>query len=165
MKRILMSASALSLLVLLEGCVTQPYGPTIPVMPAQGKPMVDFQRDDAECQDYAGSRVAGGVHAANNRVVADTVIGAALGTAVGATFNHGNGAGPGAAIGGAVGAGVASNDARYSQATLQGQYNIAYAQCMTSKGNEVAAPPPPRRMYRHRRYYDGPPPPPPPPGY
>lgn len=161
MKKFAVAASAVSLLVLLEGCVTQPHGPTIPVMPAQGKSFADFQRDDAECGDYADSRVAGGAHAANNRAVVDTMIGAALGTAVGATFDHGNGAGAGAAVGAAVGAGVGSNDAAWSQASLQGRYNMAYAQCMTSKGNEVAAGPTPRRGYRHRRYYDGPPPPPP----
>src|SRR4029079_15304710 len=105
----------LSLLFLFEGCVTQPYGPTIPVMPAQGKSFADFQRDDAECQDYAHTQVAGEAQAANNRAVRDTVIGAALGTAVGATFHHGNGAGPGAAVGAALGAGVAANDSAYSQ--------------------------------------------------
>jgi uncharacterized protein YcfJ len=160
MKKLALTASTFSLLFLFEGCVTQPYGPTIPVMPAQGKSFADFQRDDVECQDYAHTQVAGEAQAANNRAVRDTVIGAALGTAVGATFHHGNGAGPGAAVGAALGAGVAANDSAYSQVSLQGHYNVVYAQCMTAKGNEVAAPP--RRGYRRHRYYGDMPPPPPP---
>jgi hypothetical protein len=159
MKKLALTVSVLSLLAGLEGCVTQPYGPTIPVMPASGKPFADFQRDDAECRGYADSTVAGQAHAANNRAVRDTVIGAALGTAVGAAFDHGNGAGPGAATGAVVGAGFAANDSAYSQASLQGRYNLAYAQCMSTKGNEVAAPP---RRWRHPHRYDDMPPPPPP---
>jgi hypothetical protein len=130
-------------------------------MPTKGKSFADFQREDAECQDYADTRVAGRAQAANNRAVRDTVIGAALGTAVGAALNRRNGAGPGAAAGAVLGAGVAANDAEYSQASLQGRYNLAYAQCMTAKGNEVATPHP-RRWYRRHRYYDDMPPPPPP---
>lgn len=160
MRKLALAATALSTLVLLEGCVTQPYGPTVPVMPAKGKSLADFQREDAECQDFASSQVAGGVRAANNRAVRDTVIGAALGTAVGAAFNRRNGAGPGAAVGAVVGAGVASDDAAYSQMSLQGRYNVTYAQCMSAKGNEVAHP----RRHRRHRYYDEVPPPPPP-GY
>jgi hypothetical protein len=160
MMKLALTASTLSLLVLLEGCVTQPYGPTVPVMPPKGKSFSDFQREDAECQDYAHSQVAGQAQAANNRAVRDTVIGAALGTAVGAAFDHGNGAGPGAATGAVVGAGFAANDSAYSQVSLQGHFNLAYAQCMSAKGNDVAAPP--RRGYRRHRYYGDMPPPPPP---
>ncbi|HEX2590739.1 MAG TPA: YMGG-like glycine zipper-containing protein [Rhizomicrobium sp.] len=161
MKKLALAATALSAVVLLEGCVTQPYGPTVPVMPAQGKSFADFQRDDAECQDFADSRVAGRAKAANNRVVADTVIGAALGTAVGAAFNRRSGAGTGAAVGGLVGAGVGANDAEYAQYSIQQRYDISYAQCMTAKGNQVDAGPGPRRHHRHRYYDDAPPPPPP----
>jgi len=158
--------AALSALVLLEGCVTQPYGPTVPVMPAQGKPFAQFQQEDAQCQDYADSRVAGRAKQANDRAVVDTLIGAGLGAAVGSAFNRRYGAGPGAAAGGALGLGVASNDSRYAQDSLQGRYNLAYAQCMTAKGNTIEADDrPPPRPWHHRRYYDGPPPPPPPPGY
>jgi hypothetical protein len=161
MKKFALAATALSALLLLEGCVTEPYGPTIPVMPAKGKSFADFQREDAECQDFADSRVAGRAKEANDRAVRDTVIGAALGTAVGAAFNRRNGAGPGAAAGAVLGFGAASNDSRFAEDTLQGRYNVAYAQCMTAKGNDVATDedrPPPRRW--RRDYYDGPPPPP-----
>ena len=164
MKKFALAATALSAVLLLEGCVTQPYGPTIPVMPAHGKSFTDFQREDAECQDFADSRVAGQAKRANDRAVTDTVIGAALGAAVGTAFNRRYGAGPGAAAGGALGLGVASNDSRFAEDSIQGRYNIAYAQCMSAKGNEIANEdqPPPPRYWRHRRYYDeGPPPPPP----
>jgi len=163
MKRFALAATALSAMMLLEGCVTQPYGPTVPVMPAKGKPFADFQKDDAECQDYADSKVAGRAKAANDRVVRDTIIGAALGTAVGAAFNRRNGAGPGAAVGAALGAAHGADDARYSEGSIQGRYNMAYAQCMTAMGNEVGYRDRPR--HRRHRYHDeyGPPPPPPPP--
>jgi len=147
---------AVSSLVLLAGCVSAPYGPTVPVVPAPGKPFAEFQREDAECQDYAYARVEGHARAANDRVVLDTVIGAALGTAVGAAVDNTGGAGPGAAIGATVGASVGANDAAYAQANIQGRYNILYAQCMSAKGNEVARPRP-----RRPRYDDYPPPPPP----
>jgi hypothetical protein len=160
MKKTPIAATALAGLM-LAGCVSTPDGPTVPVMPAQGKPFAEFQRDEYDCTQYADSKVAGRAQAANDRAVRDTVIGAALGTAVGAAFNRRNGAGPGAAVGAVLGAGVASDDAAYSQMSLQGRYNMAYAQCMTSKGNVVDAGPP---RYRHR-YRDYGPPPPPPPGY
>jgi hypothetical protein len=162
MKKLAMTATALSALVLLAGCVTTPDGPTVPVMPGQGKSQADFARDGADCEQFAETRVQGKADAANNRAVVDTLIGAGLGAAVGSAFGHGNGAGPGAAIGGAVGASYGAEDSRFAQDTIQGRYNLAYAQCMTTKGDTVADGP--RRRHR-RRYYDDMPPPPPPPGY
>lgn len=158
--------AGISALVLLGGCVAVPDGPTIPIMPPKGKAFSQFQREDAECQDYAASRVAGRARAANDRAVATAVLGAALGAGLGAAAGGGRAVGFGAAAGGIVGTSIAANDARFSENTLQGRYNIAYAQCMDSYGNHVAdeedGPPPPRY---DRRYDDYPPPPPPPPGY
>lgn len=158
----ILAAGAISALVLLEGCVTQPYGPTVPVMPGQGKSFSEFQRDDAECQDYADSRVAGRAREANNHAVTDAIVGTALGAGLGAAVGGGKGAAIGAASGAVLGTAVGSNDSRYSQHGLQGRYNLAYAQCMSAKGNRVddGGPPPGYRDYRGDY-----PPPPPPPGY
>lgn len=164
--------AGISALVMLGGCVQVPYGPTVPVMPAKGKAFAQFQREDAECQDYADSKVAGRVREANNHAVAAAVIGTALGAGLGAAVGGGQGAAVGAASGAIVGTSIGANESRYSQGTLQGRYNLAYAQCMQSYGNDVGGdddgPPP---GYRHRYGPPGygpdnyPPPPPPPPGY
>jgi hypothetical protein len=149
---------------LLSACATQPVGPTIPVMPGANKPFAQFQRDDQECEDYAGSRVAGRAEAANNRAVAEGVLGTALGAGLGAAVGGGRGAGVGAASGAVVGTAVGADTSNRAQYGLQQRYDIAYAQCMTSKGNRVAEPhPPPPPPYG---YGYGPPyPPPPPPPY
>lgn len=161
---------------LLSGCVTPPMGPTIPVMPGPNKQTAAFEQDDATCRDFAGSRVAGGAEQANNTAVGETLLGAALGAGLGAAVGGGRGAAIGAGAGGIVGAGAGSNTSGHAQYSLQQQYNIAYAQCMTTKGNKAAwgqrarygygypppgayGPPPPGA------YPPPPGPPPPPPGY
>lgn len=165
----LATAAGLSALLLLGGCVTTPDGPTVPVMPGKGKSWSQFQRDDAECQDFAYDRTAGNAHRANNRAVTSAIIGTALGAGLGAAVGGGRGAAIGAAGGAVVGTAAGAHDSRFSQGTIQGQYNLAYAQCMQSHGNRVPdfddeeGPPP---GYGGRPYGDyPPPPPPPPPGY
>src|SRR6202021_464167 len=39
--------------MLLGGCVQQPMGPTIPVMPAPNKPFDVFQNDQVTCENFA----------------------------------------------------------------------------------------------------------------
>jgi uncharacterized protein YcfJ len=165
MKKRFAAVAAISALVLLEGCVTQPYGPTVQVMPGKGKSFDAFQMDDAACQNYADSRVAGKAREANNRAVTDAIIGTALGAGLGAAVGGGRGAAIGAGSGAVVGSAIGSNDSRYSQASLQGRYNIAYAQCMQAKGNQVPDPNDEPGYWSHRRAYEGDYPPPPPPGY
>jgi len=164
-------------LALLAGCVTQPNGPNVPVMPGHGKSFADFQKDDDDCQDFASDHVAGRANSANDRAILSTIIGAGLGAALGGAIGGGHGAGIGAAAGGIGGAAVGANQSGYAQGSLQRRYDIAYAQCMKAKGNDV-----PDEGYgqrRYRRYRDDgpppprdddgygppPPPPPPPPGY
>jgi hypothetical protein len=154
------TAAGFSGMLLLGGCVTVPYGPTVPIMPAHGKSWSQFQSEDADCQDYAESRVAGRAREANNRAVTTAIIGTALGAGLGAAVGGGNGAAIGAAGGALVGTDIGAHDARYSQATLQGRYNLAYAQCMESHGNRVPGEeegPPPGYGDRYDR--DEPPPP------
>src|SRR5215469_2647145 len=153
-------------IMLLAGCATRPLGPTVQVFPAPYKPFDVFQRDQFDCGQFASSQVAGGAEAVNNNAVATTAVGTALGLALGAATGSGRAATAGAVTGGVIGGAIGANETARGQIGLQRQYNIAYAQCMYSRGNQVpgfaaAAPPPPPGAY-------GAPPgayPPPPPGY
>lgn len=138
---------------LLAGCVTQPMGPTIPVMPGPNKSLEAFQADESGCEQYASQRVAGGAEAANNTAIGEAVLGTALGAGLGAAIGGGRGAAIGAASGAVVGTGVGANTSGWAQMSLQQRYDISYAQCMQTKGDRVPGPRHPRR------------PPPPPPGY
>jgi len=148
--------------LLLEGCVTQPLGPTIAVMPAPGKPFDAFQQDQALCRQYADQETAGGAQQANNQQILTGAVGTALGAGLGAAIGGGRGAAIGAASGAIGGTAVGAGPAQYAQMSLQQRYDNAYAQCMYSRGNQVPGwtPPPPPG-------YQPPPPgyPPPPPGY
>lgn len=148
----------------LSGCVTTPMGPTIPVMPGPNKSLQAFQADESVCENYAGQRVEGGVEAANNTAIGEGLLGTALGAGLGAAVGGGRGAAIGAASGAVVGTGVGANTSAGAQMSVQRRYDIAYAQCMQTKGNKVPGRP-------HRAYPPPPPPgaypypPPPPPGY
>jgi hypothetical protein len=163
---------------MLSGCATLPTGPSVRVLPAQGKSFDTFRIEDASCRQWAEqhpgmsaqqtyeSNVATGA-------VAGTALGAGLGAAVGSASGH---AGAGAAIGAAsgllVGTAAGSDAGRVYGREAQRRYDNAYVQCMYSYGNqvpgyrprvaaappqpEVAAPPPPAIDPA-----DVPPPPPP----
>ena len=160
MRKTTIAAFALGSLM-IAGCATTPVGPTVRVMPGPYKPFEVFQRDQFECTQYADGQVAGGAESANNRAVGAAIIGTGLGLALGAATGDGSAATAGAVAGGAVGATIGagmSDEANYS---IQRRYDIAYAQCMYAKGNQVPGfarprgvppPPPPGR--------NGPPPPP-----
>ncbi len=149
-------------IMLLAGCATPPLGPTVQVFPAPYKPFDVFQRDQYECGQFASGQVAGGAERVNNNAIGATAVGTALGLALGAATGSGRAATFGAATGAVVGGAVGANETARGQAGLQRRYNIAYAQCMYSRGNQVpgyqayaAPPPPPPGGY----------PPPPPGGY
>lgn len=161
--------SAALLITLATGCATIPAGPNVRVMPAPGKPFDLFQMDNALCMDFARQSVgASPSDVSRNQALSGAVVGGALGAATGALLGQGHagavatGTGIGALFGAAVGAGSASD----SNLTLQHRYDIAYQQCMYSKGNQVPGyaaqnhtppPPPPPSSQGHM-------PPPPPPG-
>jgi len=165
MRKIVNGVSSLAALAVLAGCAMQPVGPTISVFPAPYKPFQVFLDDQDECQDYAASRVAGGAEAANNRALGAAAVGTVLGLAVGAATGDGRAATFGAASGAAVGATVGAGQSDQANFGLQRRYDIAFAQCMYAKGNQVpgfqrlAAPPPPPPGGA-----GAPPPPPPRPG-
>ena len=147
---------------LLAGCAMQPTGPTVTVFPAPFKPFEVFEQDQYECGDYASSQVAGLAEKANNRAVGTAVVGTALGLALGAATGDGHAATFGGVTGAAIGGTIGADQSDRAGFSLQRRYDIAFAQCMYSRGNQVpgferyAAPPPPPPGSP-----GGPPPPPP----
>ena len=147
------NGAALTAVLLFGGCVAPPLGPTIPVMPAPNKPFEVFRDDQAICMDYANQQVAGGAQQANNQQVLTGVAGTVLGAGLGAAIGGGRGAAIGAAYGAVGGTMVGAGGAQQAQMSLQQRYDLAYAQCMYSRGNQVpgfepsypAPPPPPMR--------------------
>jgi len=136
-------------------------GPTVDVMPAPNKPFEAFQGDQADCRQYASQQVAGQAEATNQQAMGGAVLGTVLGAGLGAAIGGGRGAAIGAAAGSIVGADSAVGSSEAGQRGIQRRYDLAYTQCMYSKGNQVpgyraatVAPPP--------RYAPSPPPPPPP---
>jgi uncharacterized protein YcfJ len=136
--------------MLLVGCQTMPTGPSVAVMPAQGKPFDLFQQEDQQCRDYAANSVGPSAQAANNSAVGTAVIGAVIGTAVGALTHN---AGAGAAIGLAGGSIVGAGNAQDSSYSMQRRYDIAYQQCMYSHGNQMPYAPQRRVVYRTYETY------------
>jgi uncharacterized protein YcfJ len=153
MTRIKIKMTIATVALLAGGCVTQPMGPTVGVMPAPNKPFAVFADDQAVCKQYAAQQVAGNANQANNQEVGTAVVGTVLGAGLGAAMGGGQGAAVGAGTGAIAGTAVGAGPAQQEQFSLQRRYDIAYAQCMYAKGNQVPgfeAPMPP------------PPPPPPP---
>lgn len=158
MMRLQTRAAVCATILALGACQpSRPMGPSVAVMPGPNKPFQVFQDDDAVCRSFA-DRNSGPDNQANNQELlaagVGTVLGAGLGAAIGGGRGAAIGAGGGALAGTAYGSGQAERTAR----TVQQRYDIAYSQCMYSRGNQVPgySPPP------------GPPPgyapPPPPPG-
>jgi hypothetical protein len=134
---------AMAGLLALCGCQPAPItGPTIAVMPGPGKTLNQFQNDDYTCRGFAQNQSyappSTGLNSPLGTAAATTTVGAAGGALLGAA---GGNAGMGAAIGAGVGllggAAFAAHKRNKEQAATQQSYNIAYAQCMTTKGNQV----------------------------
>lgn len=158
--RVAMAAFAL---LALAGCVEMPTGPSVAVMPSANKPFSVFMQDDDLCRGWAAHSIGQAGHdAAAQSLLASTVTGAAIGLIAGGAMGGDRGAGTGAAVGTAVGASVGASQSAAIGWNTQRQYDIAYQQCMYSKGNSV-----PGAQYGIYNYGGTPqtyaPPPPPPP--
>ena len=173
MKRVKATTLAsMAVLLAVSGCAQPPLGPSINVMPGPNKPFDAFQNDQAICRQFADQQVGGGANAQNtevNQTLIGTGVGALLGAGLGAAIGGGQGAAIGAGAGALGGTAIGASQAQGTGMTVQRRYDIAYSQCMYSRGNQVpgyvqpgpaVAPPPPPPP---PGYY--PPPPPPPPGY
>lgn len=159
-------AGSLATLLVLTGCVSPPLGPTVAVMPGPNKPFEAFAQDQSVCKDFAQAQVGGSENTATNQALLGAGLGTVLGAGLGAAIGGGRGAAIGAGAGALGGTAVGTSQANRTELSAQRRYDIAYEQCMYSRGNQVpgyvaAAPPPPS-------YAPPPPPPgypPPPPGY
>ncbi len=146
---------------LLGACATVPTGPSVMVMPGQGKSFEEFQVDDGACRQWAAMQtgMSPGQAATSSGMTSaavGTVLGAAAGAALGAAAgNPALGAAAGAGGGLLMGSAYGVSGAQYSGYEAQRRYDVAYQQCMYAKGNQI---PGVRRVPRQ-----GPPPPPPPP--
>lgn len=152
----------LAALMLAGGCASIPDGPSVMALPGAGKTFEQFRADDASCRGYASSEIGGRTadqamaKSAAESAAVGTAVGAAAGALIGGHEGAGAGAGTGLLFGAAAGTGLA-NQSGYA---LQHRYDIAYTQCMYSKGNQV--PVPDRRFARRGEppgYYYAPPPP------
>ncbi len=130
---------SLTLASLLSACVSAPTGPTVAVMPREGKPFDLFQQEDLYCRNFAANSVKDTSDAALKEGATSAAIGAALGAVAGAVIQGGNHAnvGTGAGVGLLGGAAIGAMNSSGKQNQAQVQYNIAYQQCMYAKGNQV----------------------------
>ncbi|MGC2061368.1 MAG: YMGG-like glycine zipper-containing protein [Thermodesulfovibrionales bacterium] len=146
--------------LLVAGCATVPTGPRVMVLPGHGKPFEVFQEDDAICRRWAAQQIGMTQEQADQEVTRSAVAGTAIGAGIGAAIGSSVGkVGGGAAIGAGYGllAGLASghDSSRVYGWEAQRRYDMAYQQCMYSKGNQV-----PGSRYRSRRDERFMPPPP-----
>ena len=139
-KRMLLRLLAASLF--MTGCMTIPTGPTVLVLPGQQKSFEHFRDDDIACQQYAWALTAPVGQAAADAAVSPAVVATAIGAAAGAIIGSATGrAGQGAAIGAGTGlvfgSSASGHTAYLTSYELQRRYNMAYVQCMYSRGNQV----------------------------
>ena len=136
-------ALALTAVLLLSACVTIPTGPSVMVLPGDGKNFDQFQMDDGACRQWATQQTGTTTQQAANEsgatsAVVGTVVGAALGAAIGAAAgNPAMGAAVGAGAGLFGGTAAGANNAYISAEIAQRRYDHAYIQCMYAKGNQV----------------------------
>jgi len=123
--------------VVLAGCVSRPKGPTVAVMPGPNKPFDAFQADDYACKSWADQQIGSSDESANNKQIGAGVLGMVLGAGLGAAIGGGEGAAIGAGGGALGGTMVGTGNTQHNEYSLQQRYNIAYQQCMYSKGNQV----------------------------
>ena len=99
------AAGILSVVLMLSGCATFPPGPSVMVLPGNGKPFEAFQADDSVCRQWAQNRTEWNANqTANENLAGGAIVGGALGAASGALIGAASGnVGPGAAIGAGAG--------------------------------------------------------------
>lgn len=156
---------ALSLVVVLlfTACATVPTGPSVMVLPGQGKPFDQFQSDDYTCRSFASQQTGATPSDVSTRntvggAAIGTLLGAAAGAAIGAAAGRpATGAAVGAGVGALGGTAVGASSAQAAATSLQSRYDAAYMQCMYAKGHQI-----PVARGSLSGYSSQPPPPPPP---
>jgi outer membrane lipoprotein SlyB len=152
---------SISVMAALLGCATLPTGPSVRVLPSKGKSFDTFQKEDANCRQWAERSMGAPVQETYDRnlatgAITGTAVGTGLGAAIGsASGNAGTGAAVGALSGLFIGAAAGSSSGQLYGAEAQRRYDTAYTQCMYSHGNQlpgtvtarVVVPPPPPPVY------------------
>ena len=139
MTRRIATCVALASALAVAGCAQTPMGPTVQVMPGANKSLNAFANDQATCRQFAEQAVADQAQGANLRGLGGAALTTVLGAGLGAAIGGGSGAAIGAASGALAGGGLAAVNTSRTQASIQAQYDNAFAQCMFSLGNAVPA--------------------------
>ena len=147
MPRLTMIVAVAGTLALTACVVAPPSGPSVMVLPSQGKSFAQFQQEDATCRQYASQQIGNGSpqEAANQSAAGSAALGTALGAAAGALIGAASGhAGEGAAIGAGsgllLGGAWGLNASQASGAAMQYRYDVGYQQCMYAHGNSTPMP-------------------------
>ena len=124
--------------LLLSACAPMPTGPSVAVMPAPNKPFEVFMQEDQLCRSWAAHSLGlEGNDAAADAMLRSSVTGAAIGAIAGAMIGGDRNVGAGAAMGTVMGATAGANQSGATAGNAQRRYDIAYQQCMYSKGNQL----------------------------
>lgn len=151
----------------LAGCVSIPSGPSVMVLPGNGKNFDQFRADDFECRQFAHAQSGGqtpdqaGSTSGVNTAAVGAVVGAAAGAAIG---RSGHAAAAGAGIGTAGGALAGAGAAQQTGRTVQSRYDMSFLQCMYAKGHQIPMSSGFRGHLGSSYRQVAPPPPPPPAG-
>lgn len=122
----------------LAGCVQMPTAPSVAVMPAANKPFDVFIQDDQLCRGWAAHSIGlPGHDAAAETMLRSTATGTAIGMLAGAIVGRDRQASAGAATGTVIGAMAGVQQGATTAWQAQRRYDVAYQQCMYSKGNQV----------------------------
>ena len=137
--RVRVAAVVVAATSLLLACAEMPSGPAVAVMPGPTKPFDVFVQDDQLCRGWASHAIGlPGHDAAAEQVLKSTAAGAVIGAIAGAAMGGDRGVGAGAAMGTVMGATAGIGQSNYTAANAQRRYDVAYQQCMYSRGNAVS---------------------------
>lgn len=123
--------------LLVTGCIAN--SPSIMVLPHGQASLPEFQVDDATCQEYAQPIAKTAAQREGNNNIGLAIVHGMLGAAVGASIGSGFGlTAYGAQVGGTnwMAHGLAYGSGR-EQTVRQRAFDIAYAQCMRTKGHKL----------------------------
>jgi hypothetical protein len=125
-------SAPLILAALVGGCASVPTGPSVMVLPGLGKSFDQFNADDAVCRQW-GLQATGRSPA--EAAAESGVTSAAGGTVVGDAGGAASGATAATPPMGSAAAGAGGT--KYSGQEAQWRYDMAYQQCMYSRGHQI----------------------------